>query len=217
MDPFLIRRALVALIVAMPALAETVLFKDDFNGKLAEGWTWVREHPGAWRTSEKGLEIRIEPGNMWGPDNDGKNVLVRTLPAAKDGALAIGVDVENVPTEEYEQVDLVWYYDDSHMVKLGLELVHEVLCIVMGREEGDKPDTVAKIPVKEHVQHLRLSARGNTVRGEYRAGSAPWTLAGECSLPVHGDAKASIQCYQGGEGVEHWAKITRFSITVLDK
>ena len=24
-----------------------------------------------------GLEVRIEPGNMWGPQNDAKNLLVR--------------------------------------------------------------------------------------------------------------------------------------------
>jgi len=35
--------------------AEEVLFQDNFAGKLGEGWSWVREHPGAWRLTPRGL------------------------------------------------------------------------------------------------------------------------------------------------------------------
>src|SRR2546427_4361994 len=94
-----------------------VLFRDDFKGKLGEGWSWVREHRGAWRTTERGLEVRIEPGNMWGPQNNAKNLLVRAAPDMTTGEIEISVQVENQPTNQYEQVDLVWYYDDSNMVK----------------------------------------------------------------------------------------------------
>src|SRR2546423_12938183 len=54
-----------------------------------------------------------------------KNVLVRRLdpgPAGPHQQLQISITVSNKPTEQYEQVDLVWYYDDSHMVKIGQEL-----------------------------------------------------------------------------------------------
>ena len=99
------------------------MFQDDFKLKLGEGWSWVREHREAWRSSERGLEVRIEPGNMWGSANDAKNVLLRPAPNAATNEIQITATVENRPTAQYEQVDLVWYYDDSHMVKLGLELV----------------------------------------------------------------------------------------------
>ena len=33
----------------------------------------------------EGLEIRIEPGNMWGPQNDARNVLVRAAPEFEPG------------------------------------------------------------------------------------------------------------------------------------
>src|SRR5687768_9350598 len=97
-------------------------FTDDFKGRLEPGWTWIREDQAAWRASDEGLEIRIQRGNMWGPENNGKNVLVRELP--KSGQpIEMSVTVEHNPTEQYEQVDLVAYYDDSHMVKIGEELV----------------------------------------------------------------------------------------------
>src|SRR6058998_2885161 len=103
--------------------ADQVLFQDDFKGALGEGWSWVREHRAAWRVKDGALQIRIEPGNMWGPANNASNVLVRPAPDIAGGQLEVSVSVEHRPTEQYEQADLVWYYDDSHMVKLGEELV----------------------------------------------------------------------------------------------
>ena len=204
--------ALAILAGVLVAAAETVVFSDDFRGKLGEGWRWVREDPAGWRTTDKGLEVRIAPGNMWGGDNNAKNVLVRDLPKV-DGALSASVIFENKPTSQFEQVDLVWYYDDSNMVKIGLELVDGEICMVMGREENDKTRTIAKPPVGVTWLQLRLTARGRTIKGEYKTKpSDEWRTAGECELPVKGDAKISLQTYQGPADAEHWAKISEFRL-----
>ena len=105
---------------------------------LPNGWTWKRMNPEAWRLRDGGLEIKIEPGNMWGKKNDAKNVLL--IPVADDlqeSGTDISVTLANSPTRRWEQVDLVWYYRDSHMVKIGLELEHGKNSVVMGREEYD--------------------------------------------------------------------------------
>jgi len=52
-----------------------------------------------------------------------QNVLVRPAPDVSKGEVEVSVSVENKPANQYEQVDLVWYLDDSNMVKLGQELV----------------------------------------------------------------------------------------------
>src|SRR5215471_12291879 len=83
--------------------AGEMLFQDDFAGKLGEGWSWIREHPQAWRVTPRGLEVLIEPGNMWGPSNDAKNVLVRPAPDATNGEVEVSVKVENHPSNQYEQ------------------------------------------------------------------------------------------------------------------
>jgi regulation of enolase protein 1 (concanavalin A-like superfamily) len=114
--------------------ADELLFQDDFKGKLGEEWSWLREHRDYWRASERGLEVRIEPGNMWGPANDARNVLLRPAPDARRDEIEVSVNVASAPTEQYEQVDLVWYFDDSHMVKIGRELVDGKLSVVMGWE-----------------------------------------------------------------------------------
>src|SRR5258707_8054922 len=155
-------------VLATVGRGEEILFQDNFNGKLGEGWSWVREHREAWRTTERGLEVRIEPGNMWGPQNNAKNVLVRPAPDAATNETEVSVTVENQPTEQYEQVDLVWYFDDSHMVKIGEELVDGKLSIVMGREEKDRTRTLAIIPLNSFKVQLQLLVETNRIRGRFR-------------------------------------------------
>jgi regulation of enolase protein 1 (concanavalin A-like superfamily) len=217
MKPLLLFLVL-ALLVGGSVLADEVLFEDNFKSKLRDGWSWVREHREAWRVSERGLEVRIEPGNMWGGANDAKNVLVRVAPNAATNEIEITVTVENRPTAQYEQVDLVWYYDDSHMVKLGLELVDGKLSIVMGREEKDRTRTVKIVPLDAFSVQLRLAVRGNSIRGEFRpAGSDNWQAVGECDLPAPENTrpKISLQFYQGPADAEHWARVTEFRVRRL--
>src|SRR5687767_8449284 len=136
----------VTVLCPLRLIAADAFFSDDFIGKLQPGWSWIREDKSAWRTTADGLEIRIQRGNMWGPENSGKNVLVRELPKTTQ-PLEISMTVEHKPTEQYEQVDLVAYYSDGHQVKIGEELVDGKLSIVMGREENDRARTIAIIPL----------------------------------------------------------------------
>ncbi|HYT60759.1 MAG TPA: DUF1349 domain-containing protein [Haliangiales bacterium] len=203
------------ILVVASCHADDALFQDDFDGKLGEGWSWVREHRDCWRATGRGLEVRIEPGNMWGPANDAKNVLVRPAPGARKDEIEVSVNVENKPTEQYEQVDLVWYFDDGHMVKLGRELVDGKLSIVMGREENDRARTITIIPLDAASVRLRLRVKGDQIRGQFLAPDASeWRDAGHCDLPVpaNGQAKISLQFYQGPAHAEHWARITEFRI-----
>jgi len=197
--------------------SDEVLFHESFGGKLADGWSWRREDKAGWRVGADALEIRIEPGNMWGPANDAKNLLVRDLPDSR-GLLEISATVSNSPTEQYEQVDLVCYFDDSHMVKIGFERVDGKRSIVMGREEKDRTRTIAIIPIDPPTVDLRLIVYGTNIRGAFRpAGSTGWRDAGHCDLPARGAPKLSIQCYQGPAKAEHWARISNVTVRALNR
>lgn len=196
-----------------PGRADEVVFRDDFKGSLDKSWTWVREDSKGWRVTDRGLEILLQPGNMWGPANNARNVLVRNAPDSTQSELEVSVTVSNKPSGQYEQVDLVWYYDDGHMVKLGEELVDGKLSIVMGREENDKTRTIAIIPLGAFSVQLRLTVKGSRIRGHFRiAETDNWHEAGECDLPVHGEPKVSLQCYQGPGNGQHWAQLNGFQI-----
>ena len=206
---------LLCVITVTAQASQEVLFQDDFTGKLGDGWTWVREHREAWRASPRGLEVRVEPGNMWGKANNARNLLVRAAPDAAQRECEISVVIENRPTAQYEQVDLVWYYDDSHMVKIGQELVDGQLSIVMGREEGDRTRTVRIVPIDAASVQVRFLVKGAAIRGEFRpAGSNAWQEVGTTDLPAPPNvpARISLQFYQGPADVEHWARVTQFRI-----
>jgi regulation of enolase protein 1 (concanavalin A-like superfamily) len=215
-----VRVAVLALAVACVAQVDAgeddkVLFHDSFKEKLGSGWSWVREDSKHWRIAQQGLEVQVQPGNMWGPANDAKNVLVRAVPEQKRQALEITAAVSNRPTSQYEQVDLVWYYDDSHMVKIGQEMVDGKLSIVMGREENDKTRTIAIIPLDSDSVELRFQVRDERIRGQFKTPKGEWRDAGECDLPVKGSPHISLQFYQGPANEAHWARVSEFTIRQL--
>jgi len=193
--------------------------KNPFAGEtLPDEWTWKRPNPAAWRLMDGGLEIKIEPGNMWGGKNDAKNVLL--IPIA-DNLKGSGTDVKvtlaNSPTRRWEQVDLVWYYRDSHMVKIGLELEHGKNSVVMGREENDRTRAIKIIPIEKDKVTVRLKVTGGQVQGYYRlAPEDKWIKVGACAEPKPTESSdnpmVSIQCYQGDPQNPHWARITELKI-----
>ena len=189
------------------------LVEEDFSDGLDKEWSWIREHPETWRLKDGVLEVQVEPGNMWGPANNARNVLLRPVPSGTEGEIEVTASVENRPTAQYEQVDLVWFGDEGHMVKLGQELVNGQLSIVMGREEADKTVTIAIIPIDLFAVQLRLRVNGRRIQGQFAAlGSDCWRTAGECQSPVEGVPKISLQFYQGPQDDQHWAKIRSFSM-----
>ena len=210
-----------ALLVSHLALADPldkVLFQDGFAGALGTGWSWIREHREGWRVGPSGLEVRVEPGNMWGGANNARNVLVRDAPAVTNTCVEVSVRVENKPTEQYEQVDLVWFYSDSFMVKLGQELVDGKLSVVMGREENDRTRTIAIIPLESSTVRLRLRVTGNRIQGWFRTpGADAWRDVGTCDIPrlEATPPRISLQFYQGPSNVEHWARINEFRVREL--
>ena len=216
----------VFLAVTLPALrsfsADRILFEDPFIGQLKPGWSWSREDPKSRRLSASGLEVRVLPGNMWGPQNDAQNVLLRPIPEPMPAELAFSVIIENTPTHQYEQSDLVWYYDDSNMVKIGQEMVDGQRSIVMGREEKDRTRTIAILPLATDQVQLQLIVKANQIRGRFRpAGTDAWREAGECDLPSSTGRKPqlSLQFYQGSSEAEqqHWSRATHFIVQSLNE
>lgn len=208
----------VGLIVAAFAVrshaaeGDKLIFQDTFKGKLSAGWTWVREDARHWRIGEKGLEVHVLPGNMWGPANNAKNVLVRSVPDPEQQPLEITASISNHPTAQYEQTDLVWYYDDSNMVKIGQEIVDKKLTIVMGREEKDKTRTISITPLDSDDVELRLIVRGKKIRGQFKTPKADWRDVGETDVPANGAPHVSLQFYQGAANDEHWSRVSNLTI-----
>lgn len=206
--------ALAGAMGIQPALAAEPEsgFTENFTAAPAAPWKWIRENRDAWRVGKQGLEVKIEPGNMWGPANDGKNVLVRPVSPPAAGSLEITAIVKNQPTGQYEQTDLVWYFNDSHMVKIGQEMVDGKLSVVMGREEKDQTRTMGIYPLATALVKLRLVVRGDKISGEYQpGGEGPWLPAGTTTVPrpaAGGQPHIALMFYQGTVEAPHWSQVS---------
>lgn len=189
--------------------------KDPLRGSLQPAWKWLRENKDGWKHTPDGLQVLVEPGNMWGPANDAKNVLLHPVPAALVRNAEVQVTLSHAPQKRWEQANLVWYYKDSTMVKLGLEIENGVMNIVMGREENDQTKTIAVLPWPHQEAELRMIVKDLELTGSYRLpGAAEWKEAGKATLPAgipEGPA-ASLQFYQGEAGSGRWAIARDFVI-----
>jgi hypothetical protein len=195
--------ALVALtaLAAAPAGEPQVLFEDRFDGKLADGWHWLREDPAAWRVKDGVLEVRIQPGKA----ATVKNALVRPAPDRASGAYAVEVTVSGStpPTTPYEQEGITWYRDGKPAFKLVRELVDGKVVVVPGKH-----------PVDAEKVGLRVVVRGDRYTAEYRpGGEGEWKTAGGGPLPAGaGKDEVSLQCYDGPPDAEHWARFSGFRV-----
>ena len=180
-----------------------VLFEDRFDGKLDDGWSWLRENPSTWRLREGALEIRVEPGVA----HNVKNALVRRAPDRGSGKFAIDVTVTNAkkPIQQYEQAGITWYNNGKPVFKLVKELVDGKLMIIPGR----KPMT------SERVQ-LRLIVTNDSFTAQFRPNcEGEFQTAAEGKLPAPNNDQVSIQCYNGPPNAEHWIRFDDFRISKL--
>jgi DUF1680 family protein len=183
--------------------AARVVFEDPLKGKLAGGWEWLRENPRAWRHSDSGLEVRVEPGLA----GTVKNALLRKAPDRSRGRYAIEVTVEFTaePSQQYEQAGLTWYQRD----KPALKLVHELI-------DGKTYIMPGKGPTDTRLMQLRLVVGRDDYVAQFRpGGKGEFQTAGSGKLPPAADEKVSIQCYNGPPGAERWMRFSDFRILQL--
>ena len=138
------------------SIGERVVFDESFEDELADGWEWLREHPGFWRRKDGALEIRAEPGLA----HNVRNALVRRAPDRRRGKFAIHLTVTNTtePTQQYEQAGITWYRGGKPVFKLVKELVDGRPLIV----PGFKPVATPKV-------ELRLVVDADSFVAQYRA------------------------------------------------
>jgi hypothetical protein len=187
---------------ALPAGEPRSVFEDHFDGKLADGWSWLREEPAAWRLKDGGLEIRVQPGKA----ATVKNALVREVPDLELAAWTFQVTVTSTaePIQQYEQGGLTWYHDGKPAFKLVKELVDGKVVVVPGNH-----------PIGSKVVQLKLAVQGGKYTAQYRPDAqGEWQMAGSGSLPEGGKGKnqISVQCYDGPPNVEHWIRFSDFRV-----
>ncbi len=191
------------LIGVVSAGEPRVLFEETFDGKLSDGWTWLRENKDAWRIREQGLEIRVEPGVA----PTVKNALVRKAPdrAKVKFAVEVTITFTAAPTRQYEQGGITWYHEGKPVFKLVHERIDGKTWIIPGKK-----------PAPGKTVQLRLVVDGRRWMAQYREDpKGKFQTAGSGELPPPGNDQVSIQCYNGPPDAEHWIRFDNFRIVEL--
>jgi hypothetical protein len=193
--------AVAGLSAAVLSAAEPkVLFEDHFAGKLAEGWSWLRENPKNWRIADGALEIRVEPGRA----GDVKNALVRTAPDRGQGEVVaeVTVTMTSPPTNQYEQAGLTWYQNGKPVFKLVHEQIDGRTYIIPG-----------KVATTTRTVQLRLLVTRDKFTAQFRPdGQGEFRTVGTGKLPPPGNDQISIQCYNGPPDAAHWMRFRDFRL-----
>jgi hypothetical protein len=87
---------------------EGIIFRDDFEGELGEGWTWVNEDPSRYRLTDEGyLQIvGDDPGLFQAETVQQVNLLQRYLP---DGPFVLEAHILANPSENFQQAAIfIW-------------------------------------------------------------------------------------------------------------
>lgn len=188
----------------MSSSNEQIIFKDNFDGQLDEGWSWLREDSDDWRLRDGGLEICVRPGVA----DTVRNALLRTAPDRSSGTYAIEVTITNhtLPTQQYEQAGITWYNDGKPVFKEVKELIDGDIYIIPGR---------AAMP--SNSVRLRLLVTADSWEAQYcPSGDTEFQTAATGELPPPGDDQVSIQCYNGPPDGEHWIRFENFCIKLLN-
>ena len=223
MYAFLVTSCTLLLLAAQGAgdAPRQPLFEDKFDGKLADGWTWVREDKKAWRVDADGLHVRNQFGTLWGKGNDARNVLLRALPEAPGSVLAVDVTVQQKPVINAEQAGVIYHLDDDHYVKLIFEALEGKSWIVMAREVGGEGNVAGKIPLPNVAPRLRMLVTPDGLRGQFLGKDGRWEDVGKCDFPgdeaARKTARVGLVCHGGQYEVERWARFNDFHIGMSDE
>jgi regulation of enolase protein 1 (concanavalin A-like superfamily) len=176
---------------------ERVLFEENFQEKLGDGWSWLYEDPAAWRIEGGKLQIQPTGGSPWEGSRDGKNYLLRKPPEPQAGDLAVEVLVEHRPTQPFEHAGIMWYYDDDNYVTLNKESFGgKQVALFVVEKDGKGQPPYGEIPYQDEAIWLRLRVSAKTITGQFRASTKEeWRTAGSRALQFQG--KPSIVMHAG--------------------
>jgi beta-xylosidase len=156
-------------------------FRDDFNGILDAGWSWVREDPLNWSlTALPGsLQINVAGGYVVAGTNP--NLLLRPAP---EGNFQIETQITFRPTRNYQFAGLIIYENDDNFLQAGRSACNSIGCVGTGLymdyyENGVivKPDFGQPFGDIDPLL-LRLSRRENTYTFEASTDGKIWFIIG---------------------------------------
>lgn len=184
---------------------ESVVFEDDFNGNLKQGWAWRQGNPEGRRFAGGGLEIEVEPF----AEGEARNVLVRPVDFRGKGVFRVETKLTclDKPEAQFQQGGLYWMQNGRVVFKLVHEFVDGKMYIFPG-----------KIPVESTSVNLRIISNGDDIVAEFaNDGESSYRRIYEGKLPKCDSDEIGVQCWHGPKdrAKPHWVRFQNFRIVKI--
>jgi len=160
-----------------------IIFRDDFETQLAEGWAWEAEDPAKWSLSEVpgSLLITATDASLDGPGLPA-NLLLRDAPV---GDFEITTLLRFEPASNFQFAGLLIFQDQGNALQFG-----RAYCDVGGACVGDGLyfDYIEnsafvgdsfKTPFSGRAVYLRVRRQGNAYTAYYSEDGETWTTTGQ--------------------------------------
>lgn len=167
--------ALLFSLVSTMSFAQSVLFRDDFNGSMQSGWTWTRGNPATWSLPANGLRIESEYGDLWqGWTNNCRNMLLRPAPSSD---ITIEAKLEVSLVAPINQAHILLYYNDDYYVRFGpvLSYGYQVVIDVV-HEVGGGIAHQSAVSWGNNLVYLKIQKSGSSASCYYSSDGLNWTL-----------------------------------------
>ena len=160
-----------------------LLFRDDFEGSLGEGWNWTRENKKTWSlTNNPGwLEIIASPGYVGGGNLD--NILLRSIP---EGNFEIETKVNFNPVGDYQLAGLLIYESATNYIQYGRAFcdapnvcANDGFYVDLVYDNNADPENFATSAQGTDLAYLRLRREGNKYTAYASHDGQEWQLIGE--------------------------------------
>ena len=164
---------------------DPLIFKDDFEGSLGEGWNWTKENKKTWSlTNNPGwLEIMARSGKIG--NGDLSNILLRPIP---EGNFEIETQMNFKPISDYQIAGLLIYESAANYLLFGRAFCDSPdFCAndgfymdlsTDGNLDGQNFATPAE---KTEISFLRLRGEANLYTAYASHDGQEWKLIGEKS------------------------------------
>lgn len=160
---------------------DPILFRDDFEGSLKDGWQWIRENQKYWSlTNNPGwLEIMARSGSV--SDGNVNNLLLYPAP---EGNFELETRLNFKPTGNFQIAGLLIYESADQHIQFGRAFCNAPQCagdgfyldLITGGNFSSE-NFATRAPEVDTV-YLRLRREGSTFTGYVSIDGKQWNLIG---------------------------------------
>ena len=164
---------------------ETLPWRDEFDGALADGWYWINGNPAKWNLTENlgALSIYTSPYAT-----GGENLLLRPVDQED---FTIETKLSFTPDTNFQFAGLVLWQDEGNFLQLGRAFCYyeESPCVGNGiyfdkiLGGGIVDGNFATVLEAPSGTYLRLVHRGNYAFAYYSTDGLAWTFMGGHAVP----------------------------------